>query len=402
MRAVACLLSLLYVAHAQRNEGCSVDVWRVKSRHEPVLAVGNSLALPDRAFGQLLLPSGGAVLAGCPGAGNRLRLDKALPHVNASCTAAGTLQTAGGRVTAGDLWCESRPLAEAHKSSRRCGPGGKLHVFELGFNVSRRWLPVIDVCHDTSTANTFYAHHQLLGSLLQFRRQQTQQRPTFTQGCESGELFLGVSPSQAYSPASVQSRLAAVLGSEEKARQLLARTGLSRGHLAPSADFILNTQQHASFFYVNAAPQWQIFNEGNWLSVESVLRNEAKRQALDLEVWTGTYGVQSLKDAEGRQKELYLAEDNRIPVPELFWKLVYDPKSETAIAFVGLNDPFATGSASEVSLCPDVCGDAGWSRRKWNRPGKGRVICCSAQALAAAVPGVPQLNATGLLAGPRA
>ncbi|XP_049778779.1 uncharacterized protein LOC126175826 [Schistocerca cancellata] len=404
MRAVACLLILCLTYHtdAQRNAGCSVDVWRVKSRHEPVLAVGGALALPDRETGQLLLPKDGVVLAGCPGAGNSLKLDKGLPHVNASCTSTGSLQAPGGRVTAGNLWCENRPLAEAHKTARRCGPSGKLRVFELGFNVSRQWLPVIEACHDADKASTFYSHHQLLGSLLRFRRQQTQPRPTFTQGCESGELFLGVSPSNAYSPSAVQQTLSTTLGSEEKARQLLAQTTLSRGHLAPSADFILNTQQHASFFYVNTAPQWQIFNEGNWLSVESVLRNHAQQQLLDLEVWTGTHGVLTLNDTEGRQKELYLAEGERMAVPLFFWKLVHDPKSGTAIAFVGVNNPFAAGTAAEAQLCPDVCGDAGWARRKWNRPNKGRVTCCSAQELAAAVPGAPQVHASGLLAGPRA
>ncbi|XP_049809029.1 uncharacterized protein LOC126252202 [Schistocerca nitens] len=402
MRAVCYLLSLCltYFAHAQRYEGCSVDVWRVKSRHEPVLAVGSALALPDHESGQLLLPSGGVVLAGCPGAGNSLKLGKGLRHVNATCTSAGTLQVSGKRVTAGDLWCERRSLPVAHMTRRRCGPEGKLHVFELGFNVSRRWLPAIEVCHDTDAANTLYSHHRLLGSLQRFRRKQTA-RPSFSQGSETGTLYVGVSPPKVYSPSAVLETLAAALGSREVASQMLSQSTLSRGHLAPSGDFILNTQQHASFFYANAAPQWQTFNHGNWLSVESALRNHAQRQSLDLEVWTGTHGVLSLDDTE----ELYLAGGRRIAVPLFFWKLVHDPRSGTAIVFVGLNNPFATCKAVQVltQVCPEnVCTKAGWARRNWNRPSKGLITCCSAQELAAAVPGAPQVNATGLLRGPRA
>lgn len=45
---------------------------------------------------------------------------------------------------------------------------------------------------------------------------------------------------------------------------------LTRGHLAAKTDFVFATGQQASFYYINAAPQWNPINAGNWNRLEQV------------------------------------------------------------------------------------------------------------------------------------
>lgn len=46
---------------------------------------------------------------------------------------------------------------------------------------------------------------------------------------------------------------------------------LARGHLSPDADFPLIPLQFSTYFYINACPQWQVINAGNWLKVETMV-----------------------------------------------------------------------------------------------------------------------------------
>lgn len=38
----------------------------------------------------------------------------------------------------------------------------------------------------------------------------------------------------------------------------------AKGHLSPDADFVTTAEQDATYYYINAVPQWQAFNNGNW------------------------------------------------------------------------------------------------------------------------------------------
>ncbi len=94
---------------------------------------------------------------------------------------------------------------------------------------------------------------------------------------------------------------------------------LARGHLSPASDFVYNSFQDATFYYINAAPQWQNFNAGNWVEVENGIRSFVEDQGRDLVVYTGTNGVMELDDSDGDKVEIYLYPDDegdRLPVPK--------------------------------------------------------------------------------------
>ena len=51
----------------------------------------------------------------------------------------------------------------------------------------------------------------------------------------------------------------------------------AKGHLSPDAAFIYQLEQYATYYYINAAPQFQSFNGGNWKQLESATREVAER-----------------------------------------------------------------------------------------------------------------------------
>ncbi len=68
------------------------------------------------------------------------------------------------------------------------------------------------------------------------------------------------------------------------------------------------------------APQWQVFNGGNWVDIENSIRDLAEDQGRDVMVYTGTNGVMELDDVDGDKVEIHLyledQEGPRLPVPK--------------------------------------------------------------------------------------
>ena len=86
-----------------------------------------------------------------------------------------------------------------------------------------------------------------------------------------------------------------------------------------------------------------------------------------------------------------------VPAPLYYWKVLHDPQTDTAVAFIGLNDPHAT--AAPAPLCTDRCGEMGWV--DWDRTdlGSGYMYCCEVEEAARAIPAIPAMKAAGLLGG---
>ena len=51
----------------------------------------------------------------------------------------------------------------------------------------------------------------------------------------------------------------------------------SKGHLSPDAAFVYQREQDATYYYINAAPQFQSFNAQNWRFLEEGVRELAQR-----------------------------------------------------------------------------------------------------------------------------
>merc|ERR1719322_2380281 len=207
--------------------------------------------------------------------------------------------TEDGSVDFKDIAC-SKSIKEVIKKSvgEGCGPeddrGEMLHI---GWQDDDRFHPQISVCHVRDAEHTHFENHTVYGEAIAARNTESG-RPNFKEG---RGFFRHSSASTSYKLKTQESTLKSWLGNSEGARVFDKRAQFffSRGHLAPDADFIYKEWQDATYYFLNAAPQWQSFNGGNWVAVEAAVREYASRAKSRLQVFTGTLGQLALRSDQG-------------------------------------------------------------------------------------------------------
>lgn len=75
-------------------------------------------------------------------------------------------------------------------------------------------------------------------------------------------------------------------------------------------------------------------------------------------------------------------ENGKIEVPRFFWKIVKNVATNSAIAFVTLNNPFATSLGAGDSICPDISSTTGWAVTEYKIFNKGYTVVCNVNSLA--------------------
>lgn len=104
-----------------------------------------------------------------------------------------------------------------------------------------------------------------------------------------------------------------------------SRSGFDRGHLCPAADFKHDKElQDETFYMSNISPQTPDFNRGIWSNLEDKIRHWVKTRN-ELIIITGPILEDGLKT---------IGKKNMIAVPNQFYKIIYDPDEEIAIAFL--------------------------------------------------------------------
>ena len=103
------------------------------------------------------------------------------------------------------------------------------------------------------------------------------------------------------------------------------KSGYDRGHMMPAADNLCQTQQvqDECFYFSNMAAQTHRLNAGDWKSLETLIRDEAKKVD-SIKVWCGNVGE--------------IKKIGRVSVPKYCWKVVYFKKENLWMCFVFDND----------------------------------------------------------------
>ena len=105
------------------------------------------------------------------------------------------------------------------------------------------------------------------------------------------------------------------------------RSGLDRGHMAPSGDMPDAQAQQESFSLANMVPQAGLLNRGLWAGIESAVRDLATKEGEIFVVTGPAFQGQRLRSIG----------PNAVLVPNSVWKAVYDPQVNGAAAYMCTN-----------------------------------------------------------------
>lgn len=103
------------------------------------------------------------------------------------------------------------------------------------------------------------------------------------------------------------------------------RSGYTRGHMAPAMDMRWDRQSMSEcFLMTNMCPQVEKLNNGPWRNLEESVHRWAKRDG-SIWVYTGPIMGGSVR---------HIGPKNDIAVPAAFYKVLYAPGQQRAIAFI--------------------------------------------------------------------
>ncbi|KAK9736701.1 DNA/RNA non-specific endonuclease [Popillia japonica] len=311
----------------------------------------------------------------------------------------GSFSIGGRTLPFSAITCSTVPSHTAQYTGDTCTSGHR--EIEVGFQLSNRFLRHLRICYDSNLQNAIYKNeYNLTKTIAGF--QAGYPRPSWLQG--TGFYTVGTpNVNTLYTRAQQRITINALLGLDASDFKYVAETSelyLARGHLTAKADFIYGAQHRLTFYFVNAAPQWQTFNGQNWNYLEENVRSFASRKNLDLIVYTGTYGVSTLPHAiTGADTELYLYVNGAtrgIAVPRLYWKVLYEPITRAGVVFIGVNNPYVMDPAKDI-ICTDICDRYDWLTWKAHNVTLGYGYCCSVDEFRRTVTTLPNLQVNQLL-----
>lgn len=376
-----------------RAAGCSVTIRGGMPKPEPVVLETNSENFyPFSDVGVIDVESGKSLQLWCP-SGFTVHSDNL---ITATCESGTTFKVDGTSHEFKDLACKSWPGFKAVKSGATCNGGV---VIRVGFEItSSRFAEQMQICFNEEEEVTRYTRHQLYPGSNYYET--GVDRITF----QTAGYFNGKNVDKLYTQATQLETINNDLGGVAAKYFDTSNVFLARGHLGAKADFNYAPEQRATFLFINAAPQWQVFNAGNWARVEDGLRAWVSKNKMNVNCYTGVYGVTTLPNKDGVETPLYLARDGNnnglIPVPKLYFRVVIEPSTKRGIVFLGVNNPHLTEEQikRDYVICDDVSDQVSYINWKKTDIKAGWSYACEVSDFRKTVKHIPALTASnGLL-----
>jgi DNA/RNA non-specific endonuclease len=253
--------------------------------------------------------------------------------ITVSCVSGQTFRWNNANFNFGSLRCQSWPQWTTRRiSSPRCFNNG---IFvDVGFQIGTRWFQIYRACHDLALETTYYTISAF--TPVSSANQRSVERPRFIQT----DFFPGRNVDNLYTRNTQRNTISSLIGSSSMANTFILNDPsdvfLARGHITAMTDFILGSEQQATFHFINVAPQWQGFNAGNWVSVEISSRRLASDRNINLEVYTGTFGNGQLWNEARTRFNIFLdGPGRRIPMPMIYYKILVHRQTNSGVVLIG-------------------------------------------------------------------
>ncbi|XP_059061997.1 uncharacterized protein LOC131854845 [Achroia grisella] len=385
------------------RNGCTIRVNGDLGQPQPVYIRNNNYVVPTGNSGVINLNTGDQILVACTGSGRTIQHPNILSSVQtatASCVSNNLVSGSGwlsGNGQFGHLTCSAHAFHDALATNDRCFNNNL--VIRVGFIVNNVFYPKYWSCFDQNRLEVLYAWYEQ--NPQNAVHQSGVDRPSWL----AGSFFPGVDINNRYTQVQQKATIARLVGQELADKYVTSHQFLSRGHLAAKTDFIYATGQRSSFYFINAAPQWQPFNAGNWNWLEQNLRQRIGQAGYNTIVYTGTFGVTQLRDQNNRLVDIFLHTDAnnnpQVPVPLYFYKVAYDPARRLGTAFISINNPYYTeAEVRALSFCTDRCRNNNafnWLNWQPDRIDLGYSFCCTVAEFRSVIPHLPNFDVIGLL-----
>ncbi|XP_071551559.1 salivary protein Tsal1-like [Panulirus ornatus] len=397
LHSAGLLLLLLALWASVNGQDCAWDKDVDFPKDSPlILDEDFQLVLPvmEGEIRMVRLSAGSKVTLACPG--NEI-VNLGRTTVEASCAGGILLAIDGTEWEMRALGCSDKVKESIHRELGYCGSEDLGVLHSVGFEIDgpSSYYELIRVCFEPELETTLYTEHILHGANIAAKDIDTS-RPSF-----KSAGFFSVSMNTVYAQATQLKLMTNLLGDADLANTIIdphKQLYFAKGHMSPDADFVTTMEEDATYYFINAVPQWQAFNNGNWKYLEFATRDLAKKHGTDLTIYSGGWGILELEDINNNPVQIYLGlsqEKTVVPAPAVTWKVVYEESSNRAAAIVGVNNPHIT-SVPEL-LCPDLCSSLTWIDFDVEDMAHGYTYCCTVEDLRAVIPHVPDLGSVVLL-----
>ncbi|XP_050545011.1 uncharacterized protein LOC126907631 [Daktulosphaira vitifoliae] len=389
------LLMYIYQVTSDSN-GCKINIVTDLSSEFPLILdpLDKEIIHPDN-YNTIHVDVGKYLLLACPD--GQLKNNKSINIQKIECSGNNLFGLDKEKNKISHFICDKSPQSVIKKlETRITAYGEKIVHYKIGFDLKQEgFLKQYDLYFDQSNLTPLYTIHKLasnFNTVYQFTKQSNLEREIF----KYSPGFQDVSTIRVYKKSNQYNILHNYLPKNVAKKYTENGHILLRGSLVPKKDFPYTSQQKATLYYFNTAPQWQKFKYGNWKILNNSIRRLAEDRKTNISVYTGVHGVLNIHG-----KPIYLTYTSSgktaIPVPSVFWKIVHDVDTDQAIVFIGCNDPFANrfGNSTSQFCTKSLCKQLNWVSFDTD-PLKGVMNCCSYKDFSKIIK-VPQIEVNDIL-----